>query len=326
MSENNIIQAWIALGAQLCADCGQPMIPCPSGGDQPGYRGFYPCPCGKGDTFPRPRMVHDRQLAASEAAREKAEKERDDLAVGIEKAHRIIDEILGVSDVETTTTDVIEDRVQQLKEAFVVANEAKENAEKDLQRIDDLVHDLNSNLGTVEAVDDLCGKLADAESALAAANAKVAVMADRLRLYTTSTGSTLNHETRKILADLPAAATGLLEEVERLKGECNEQEELIEAFQMASGLEVGGDPGGVEPRHIELINNVMEECRREAKAAFDAMFQEYNLAMATCDGNNAASLLMNWMLKYGSDEAIDKLFVAAAAASREQEIKKGDGE
>lgn len=48
-------EAWAAMGSQCCAGCGWPMIPARKGGDEPGYCGFEPCPCGKGNVMPRPR-------------------------------------------------------------------------------------------------------------------------------------------------------------------------------------------------------------------------------------------------------------------------------
>lgn len=48
-------EAWARMGGQCCAGCGWPMVPAFSGGDEPGYRGFEPCKCGRGDQMPRPR-------------------------------------------------------------------------------------------------------------------------------------------------------------------------------------------------------------------------------------------------------------------------------
>jgi len=50
-------EAWESMGSQLCRGCLRPMVPCASGGDEPGYRGFCPCTCGGEDHMPRPRLT-----------------------------------------------------------------------------------------------------------------------------------------------------------------------------------------------------------------------------------------------------------------------------
>ena len=51
-----IRDAWHDMGRQLCAGCLMPLFPRRAGGNEPGYRGFEPCRCGKGHETPRPTM------------------------------------------------------------------------------------------------------------------------------------------------------------------------------------------------------------------------------------------------------------------------------
>lgn len=46
---DELLQAWGNMGSQLCASCGNPMVPAAKGGDLPGYSGFEPCACGKSE-------------------------------------------------------------------------------------------------------------------------------------------------------------------------------------------------------------------------------------------------------------------------------------
>lgn len=66
-----LVDAWVAMGFQRCAGCGWPMVPAYSGGDQPGYRGFEPCPCGQGNVMPRPRRPELADLAYTIQSKEK---------------------------------------------------------------------------------------------------------------------------------------------------------------------------------------------------------------------------------------------------------------
>lgn len=42
-----MFEAWVRMNSCLCQKCFAPMRPCPKGpgADEPGYVGFYPCPC-----------------------------------------------------------------------------------------------------------------------------------------------------------------------------------------------------------------------------------------------------------------------------------------